>query len=183
MKKLLKKIPLDFRVSLFLILLSVILLVVNNKNFIDVLSENKQIIIKTLYLTVLATLISTIIHFSLPANFAENRLKQNKIRHLFFATILGILTPGPVYAIYPIVLVLKKKGIKNPLLVSYLTGQTIIGPARIPFELGFFGLKFFLYRILLSIFMGPLAGLLYIALSKILPDKEITVPPATANQE
>jgi len=68
------------------------------------------------------------------------------------------------------VLVLKKKGVQYPVLVAYITGQTIIGPARIPFEVGFFVLDFFLYRIALSLVMGPLAGILYILLSKLIPD-------------
>ena len=172
MIKMLKKIPLDYRVSLFLVIISTVCLLSFQKNMVTILSQNREIIFKTLYLTIFATLISTIIHFSIPSDFAERHLKQNKIVYLFYATLLGILTPGPVYAIYPIVLTLKSKGIKNPLLVSYLAGQTIIGPARIPFELGFFGLKFLLYRIFLALIVGPLSGFLYILLSKIIKDDD-----------
>jgi len=162
----------DIKVALFLILISIILLLFFQKNLITLLTENLSVIIKIIYLTIIAVGISTLIHFLLPAESIEQHLKQNKLIYLFYATILGILTPGPVYAIYPIIVVLKKKGIQNHILVSYLTGQTIVGPARIPFEVGIFGLKFFIYRIILSIFMGPVAGLLYLLFSKILPDKD-----------
>lgn len=162
----------DIKVALFLALISIILLIFFQKNLITLLNENFTIIIKILFLTVIAVGISTLIHFLLPAEIIEKHLKQNKLIYLFYATILGILTPGPVYAIYPIIVVLKKKGIQNPILVSYLTGQTIVGPARIPFEVGLFGVKFFIYRIILSIIIGPLAGLLYMLFSKILPDKD-----------
>jgi len=120
--------------------------------------------------------ISVAIHYAVPDDFAERYLARTGLRHqiryLLIATILGIFTPGPVYAIYPIVLTLKKKGVENPILVSYITGQTIIGPARIPFEVGLFGPAFFGYRLALSVVMGMLAGLLYIWFSKLLPDNK-----------
>ncbi len=134
-----------------------------------------DMIIKILYLTCFAVVISTAIHFLLPSDFVKDKLKDNKFIYLFYATVFGILTPGPVYAIYPILVVMKNKGIQNPILVAYITGQTIVGPARIPFEVGLFGLEFFLYRIALSLVMGPLAGVLYILLSKAIPDVETSV--------
>lgn len=167
-----KNIPTEFKMSIFLIIISFILLIIFDKNVFELLSANLDMIIKILYLTCFAVLISTGINYLMPVDFVKNRLKGNKLIYLFYATVFGILTPGPVYAIYPIVLVLKKKGIQNPILVAYITGQTIIGPARIPFEVGLFGLDFFLYRIALSLVMGPLAGILYILLSKLIPDLE-----------
>ena len=166
----LKNISIEYRVAILLVFISIILLLRTEWNILSFWDTNKAVIIKTLYLTALATLISTLIHFSLPSSLAESHLNKNKISFLFYATILGILTPGPVYSIYPIVIELKNKGIKYPLLVSYLTGQTIIGPARIPFELGYFGIKFFLYRLMLSLLIGPITGGLYILISKVIKD-------------
>ena len=158
--------------SIALFVISLILLIGFDKNIIKLLTDNLDMIIKILYLTCFAVAISTVIHFLLPVSFVQEYLKDNKISHLFYASVLGILTPGPVYAIYPILLVLKKKGIGNAILVSYITGQTIVGPARIPFEVGLFGLDFFLYRIALSLVMAPMAGMLYILFTKVLPDTE-----------
>ncbi len=171
-KNKIKNIPAEFRVSIILVLLSFLLLFIFDKNVLKLLSNNLDMIIKILYLTSFAVVISTTIHFLVPSDFVKDKLKDNKLIYLFYATVFGILTPGPVYAIYPILLVMKKKGIQNPILVAYITGQTIIGPARIPFEVGLFGLEFFLYRIALALVMGPLAGVLYILLSKVIPDVE-----------
>ena len=165
-----KNIPAEFRMSIFLIVLSSLLLFVFDKNVLELFSNNLDMIIKILYLTCFAVVISTAINYFLPADFVKDRLKENKLIYLFYASVFGILTPGPVYAIYPILLVMKKKGIQNPILVAYITGQTIVGPARIPFEIGLFGLDFFLYRIALALVMGPLAGVLYILISKVIPD-------------
>ncbi|MDP8204049.1 MAG: permease [Candidatus Tenebribacter mawsonii] len=167
-----KKSGIDIKMGFLLIGISIVLMMIFNINFSQLIISNSDIIIKIIYLTAIAMMISTAIHFLIPENFAEKHLRDNKLSHLFYATLLGVLTPGPVYAIYPIVIVLKKKGIKNPILVAFLTGQTIIGPARAPFEIGFFGLKFYIYRILLALIMGPIAALLFIFLSKFWPDKE-----------
>ncbi|MCK5145393.1 permease [bacterium] len=158
-------IPLDFKMAFILFFTSFVLLQVFHGNFLIIIKNNVGLINKTMGLTVIATLISSVIHFLIPVSYVEQHLRQNKLKYFFYATILGILTPGPVYAIYPIVIALKKKGITEPLLVCYITGQTIIGPARIPFELGFFGLEFFLYRVILSLLMGPLCGWIFLLLS------------------
>jgi uncharacterized membrane protein YraQ (UPF0718 family) len=171
-----KKLPAEILIGILLFAVSIILLLLSPEKVLEAFTDNWSLILKTLGLTIVAVGISVLIHYIVPEDFAERYLARTEFRHrvwyLFFATILGILTPGPVYAIYPIVLALKKKGVENPILVSYITGQTIIGPARIPFEMGLFGLDFFLYRLALSIVMGTLAGILYILFSKILPDKE-----------
>ncbi len=171
-KNKIKNIPAEFRMSIFLVLISFLLLFIFDKNILNLLSSNLDMIIKIMYLTCFAVMISTAIHFLVPADFVKDKLKDNKLIYLFYAAVFGILTPGPVYAIYPILLVMKNKGINNSILVAYITGQTIVGPARIPFEVGLFGLEFFLYRVALALVMGPLAGILYILLSKVIPDVE-----------
>ena len=164
----------DIKIAFLLIGLSIILMLSYHVNFFELISSNMEVIIKIIYLTGFAIVISTVIHFLIPEDLAEKHLKNNKLIYLFYASLLGILTPGPIYAIYPIVLELRRKGVGNAILVAYLTGQTIIGPARAPFEIGFFGLKFYLYRILLALMMGPMAGILFIAFSRFWPDKQIT---------
>ena len=175
MVKFIKKLGPDIKIAILLILFSIILMLTFQVNFYNLMSSNKEVIIKIIYLTGVAIAISTAIHFLIPEDLARKHLKNNKLIYLFYATLLGVLTPGPVYAIYPIVLELRRKGVGNAILVAYLTGQTIIGPARAPFEIGFFGLKFYLFRILLALIMGPMAGILFIAFSKFWPDKKIIV--------
>ncbi|KAA3616243.1 MAG: hypothetical protein DWQ05_10890 [Calditrichaeota bacterium] len=168
----LKKLSPEVKVGISLIVLSIILSIYSDKNIVHVLQQNRGLIIKILLLTMLAVCIATIVHFLIPPDYFKKYLKQNKLIYLVSASVLGILTPGPVYAIYPIVVILKKEGINNSILVSYITGQTIFGPARIPFEIGLFGMNFFIYRIVLSLVMAICAGLLYSWLSKVFPDKK-----------
>jgi uncharacterized membrane protein YraQ (UPF0718 family) len=166
----LRRLPSDIRIGIVLLLATGVLTALSPSEVADAVSKNVGLIVKVLLLSIVAVFISIGIHYLVPPDFAQKHLRGRKLKYLFYATILGILTPGPVYAAYPIVLALKKKGVENPIFVSFITGQTVIGPARIPFEVGLFGLDFFLYRLALALVIGPLAGLLYILFSKWLPD-------------
>ncbi len=84
--------------------------------------------------------------------------KRGRLSGLFIITCLGIITPGPIYSIFPIVWVLREKGIESHYLVAYLTGQTLMGPMRIPLELYYLGSAFFLFHVLVTIALGVLAG-------------------------
>ena len=162
----------ELRIGFILILLSCVLFLIAPDKVTGSLRSNFTLGLKILALSVVAVIISVAVSFLVPPDFAEKHLAGGRTKHLVYATILGILTPGPVYAIYPIVFALKKKGVQNGILVSYITGQTLMGPARVPLEIGVMGLRFFLYRLLLSLLMGPLAGLLYILMSRKFPDPE-----------
>ena len=86
----------EIKMSFFLILISTFLILFFNKNLKEILIDNEEIIIKILYLTVIAVGISTVIHFLIPVDFVKKHLQQNKFIYLFYATVFGILTPGPV---------------------------------------------------------------------------------------
>lgn len=168
-----KKPSLEITVGVALFAISGILFAIAPSRVIAALQENIALIIKILLLALGVVGISVAIHYLIPPEFAVRHLQKNKMEYLFYATFLGILTPGPVYAVYPILFTLKRKGIHNSILVSYITGQTIIGPARVPLEVGLLGTKFFLYRLFLAVILGPLAGILYGLLSRKFPDKKI----------
>ncbi|NHI92180.1 MAG: hypothetical protein EAX96_06720 [Candidatus Lokiarchaeota archaeon] len=99
--------------------------------------------------------------------------KTRLIVGLLFITCIGIATPGPIFAMFPIVLVLKRKGVKSHFLIAFIAGQTMMGPMRIPLELIYLGPTFLLVRALLAIFSGLMSGLLALPFSKWL-DKDIT---------
>jgi len=85
--------------------------------------------------------------------------EKNLITSLLMISLLGILTPGPIYSIFPIVWVLRKKGIRSHFLIAFMTGQTLMGPMRIPLELYYLGVPFFLFRVVSSVLLGVFAGL------------------------
>ena len=160
----------EFVIGILLLLVSGILFALSPEKVSAAFRENTALILRVALIAVVAVVISTAVHLWVPRDFVQRILSRRSGLLLFLAPALGILTPGPVYAIYPVILVLKKKGVRTHVLVAYLTGQALIGPARIPFELGLLGGRFLLFRVVLSFFLGVLAGLLYAGLSKILAD-------------
>ncbi len=84
---------------------------------------------------------------------------RNLLVGLIIVTCVGIITPGPIYSIFPIVYVLKKKGVDSHYLIAFMTGQTLMGPLRIPLELHYLGLNFFIFRLISSVVLGIFAGL------------------------
>jgi len=166
------KLPREMKIGIGIYVLAAVLFCFSSQSVSEIFLGNLELIWKILVFTAVAVAISVAISYLLPMSFVRKYLSQSNLSNLIIAGFLGVATPGPIYAIYPIVLTLKSKGVSNPVLVAFITGQTILGPARIPFEMGLFGLNFMLYRLATAIVMAPLAGLLYIWLSKWLPDPE-----------
>ena len=92
--------------------------------------------------------------------------KTGLLGGLFFISILGIMTPGPIFAMFPVVLVLARKEVKPHFLVAFIAGQTMMGPMRIPLEIYYLGVSFLLTRFILAIIMGVVSGLLTLPLSE-----------------
>jgi len=84
---------------------------------------------------------------------------RNLLVGLTIVTCVGIITPGPIYSIFPLVYVLKRKGVGSHYLIAFMTGQTLMGPLRIPLELYYLGLNFFIFRLISSVILGIFAGL------------------------
>jgi len=84
---------------------------------------------------------------------------RNLLVGLTIVTCVGIITPGPIYSIFPLVYVLKRKGVDSHHLIAFMTGQTLMGPLRIPLELYYLGLNFFIFRLISSVILGIFAGL------------------------
>jgi len=84
---------------------------------------------------------------------------RNLLVGLTIVTCIGIITPGPIYSIFPLVYVLKRKGVGSHFLIAFMTGQTLMGPLRIPLELYYLGLNFFIFRLISSVILGIFAGL------------------------
>jgi uncharacterized membrane protein YraQ (UPF0718 family) len=92
--------------------------------------------------------------------------KRGLIAGLVIITCIGVATPGPIFAIFPILVVFVRKGINAHYIFAYSTGQTLMGPLRIPLEIYYLGWGFFLFRVLSSILLGVFAGLCVYPISK-----------------
>lgn len=92
--------------------------------------------------------------------------KRGLLSGLFIITCIGVATPGPIFAIFPILVVFVRKGVNAHYIFAYSTGQTLMGPLRIPLELYYLGWGFFIFRVISSILLGVFAGLCVYPISR-----------------
>ena len=105
--------------------------------------------LKILPILVIAIVLSQIISIYLPQEKTEMVFKANK-KNLVKASVVGIATPGPLLAFLPLLKMFKKKGVSVSIIVAFITGQTLIGPMRFFLEVNYFGITFFVYRVLIA---------------------------------
>jgi uncharacterized membrane protein YraQ (UPF0718 family) len=121
--------------------------------------------LKVLPILVIAIVISQIVKVYLENKKIHENFKANK-KNIVKASLIGISTPGPLLAYLPILKTLKEQKIPVSILVGFITGQTLIGPMRIFLEINYFGVEFFIYRLIISFFIAIIIALGFMALEK-----------------
>ncbi|MBT5022615.1 hypothetical protein HOK51_03485 [Candidatus Woesearchaeota archaeon] len=124
---------------------------------IQILAKTLISFLKILPILLVAVFVSQVLNYYTKKNHIEGHFKENE-KNIFKASALGIATPGPLMAFIPILTVLKNKGLAPSLIVAFITAQTLIGPGRFFLETGYFGLEFFLNRLIISIFIAVAVG-------------------------
>ena len=109
----------------------------------------------------IAFLISGFVEVLLPAGFVQNWLSDaSGWRGIGIAWLAGILTPGGSIIGMPLAAGLFQAGVGISVLVTYLSSLALLSVIRIPIELGFLGPRLTALRVLASLFLPPIAGLL-----------------------
>jgi uncharacterized membrane protein YraQ (UPF0718 family) len=93
---------------------------------------------------------------------AVNILKQKIVLPLqiIYASLIGFISPGPRYILYPILIKMRDFGIDLGVIIALISGHVLIEPSTVLVEAGFFGIRFPIKRFIASLFVTFLAGLL-----------------------
>ena len=83
---------------------------------------------------------------------------------IVYAELIGFISPGPRYIIYPILVKLKDLGIGAAIIIALISGHVLIEPATAFIEAGFFGYRFPIKRFIISFIITLFAGILTIIL-------------------
>ncbi len=95
----------------------------------------------------------------LSVNFISNL--QNNVAtplQIVYAEIIGFISPGPRYILYPILATLKELGISTGVIIALISGHVLIEPSTFFVESGFFGFRFPLKRFVIAFIITFLAG-------------------------
>lgn len=87
---------------------------------------------------------------------------------VFYAELIGFISPGPRYILYPILIKLQEFGINIGVIIALISGHVLIEPSTVFVEAGFFGYRFPIKRFVVSLIVTFLAGMLSVALSRFL---------------
>ena len=82
------------------------------------------------------------------------------IKGILLVMLLAFVQAGPLYAAFPVAYILKKKGTSSVNIFIYLSSYTMAKVPMLTFEIGFLGLKFSMLRLLLSIPVFVLIGII-----------------------
>lgn len=113
---------------------------------------------------IMALLISGFFSVIIPTDLVASWLgKEAGMKGILIASLVGGFTPGGPIICFPIVVVLFKTGAGIPALISFLTAWSVFAFHRIiAYEIPFMGLRFVIIRVLSSVILPPLAGILAI---------------------
>ena len=78
---------------------------------------------------------------------------------ILYAEIIGFLSPGPRYIIYPFLVKLKEFGLGAGVIVALISGHVLIEPSTAFMEAAFFGYRFPIKRFFISFVLTFLLGL------------------------
>ncbi len=125
------------------------------------LSEGVGLLLMVLPVVVLAVLVAAYVQWLLPVSMVERWLGGGSgMRGFALATVGGALPPGGPFAAFPLVLGLHRAGASLPVCIAYLTSWSVLGLQRVlMWELPFFGAEFSFLRLLVSVPLPLIAGL------------------------
>ncbi len=85
--------------------------------------------------------------------------EKSGIKGILLVMFLAFIQAGPLYAAFPVAYLLKEKGCSSVNIFIYLSAFTMAKIPMLTFEIGFLGLKFSLLRLILSVPVFILIGI------------------------
>ncbi len=124
--------------------------------------EALLLLIAVIPIILMAVLLGAYVQKLIPASLARRWVGTDSgIRGLALATVAGALTPGGPFAAFPLAVGLYHAGASLAVCVTYITAWGVLGVQRIlVWEIAFFGIEFVALRMLVSLPLPFVAGLI-----------------------
>jgi len=130
----------------------------NGKQYEGLIVGIKQMV-QTVPLIIGAFILAGLIEVLIPEEFVRSWLsKEAGFKGIFLGTFAGmILAMGP-YAAFPIAYSILDSGAGLGTIVALITSWCLLSLSKMPFETAFFGVKFFISKLLFSIPFAVISG-------------------------
>ncbi len=125
-------------------------------------SKNASLqLIKFLPILFVVFFIMGLLEVLLPKDFIQNWLSDAAgYKGILVGWVAGALTPGGSIMAFPIVATLYSKGVSLSILITYITSLTLLSFIRFPLEVSFYGGKITTVRVIASLLLPPIAGII-----------------------
>jgi len=162
MKKLLKKYKFDFPIILAFSLFAGYSYFMHFQAGIQIVEKDFWIFLKEMLLAlpVMFILVGLFDVWVSKEKVQKHIGKASGIKGVFLVIFLAFLQAGPLYAAFPVAYILWKKGTSSSNIFIYLSAASIAKIPMLTFEIGFLGLRFSLMRILISLPVFILLGII-----------------------
>lgn len=118
-------------------------------------------LLRFLPVLVVAMLMAGFAEVLIPEQLVERWLSDNAgWRGIALAWLAGMLTPGGSVMGLPLVATFFRAGVGIGVLVTYMTALATLSVLRFPLEIGFVGWQLATLRVIVSLILPPIAGLL-----------------------
>lgn len=134
-------------------------------SFETVLLQSWKEFLHILPFIIVAVIAGRIIEGILPQRFVKKFLGQHH-GGIFMAAFLGLFKPGPLYVVLPILHGFMKKGMSYAALATYLSSSLIGGLFRFFLEVGYFGIKYSILRVIITILISLGTGYIFLFFEK-----------------
>lgn len=144
----------------FVFFISLCIFIFDNEKSIIAIEKSFEVLLKLLPIFVMIIVITTLINYFLkPKAIMKHFGKDSGVKGWIYATIGGVISHGPMYAWYSTISELRKNGLRDGLLVTFMFTRAIKVPF-IPIMIDYFGLLFtcllFFYILIIGILQGVL---------------------------
>lgn len=124
-------------------------------------------------------LFAGILHELVPTSLVEKHLGRSSVGSVLKATLFGVPLPVCSCGVIPLAAAIKKSGASNGATLSFLISTPITGIDSILATFGMFGWVFTLYRVITSMIIATVAGILDNLLTTPQPKASFTAAPSS----
>ncbi len=137
-------------------------IVLGQDAFTDVIVRDRELLADLLPRVAGAQILAGFVWVLLPRDRMSTFMTSNRgKRGLVLAAAAGAITPGGPASAFPFLAILAGSGADRGILVTYITSWALLGAQRIiVWDIPLMGIEFSIFRLLLSIPLPIIAGLL-----------------------
>jgi len=133
-----------------LLIYGILLVMMPDKALLAIRSSGKLFLIILMPLSLVFILLVILNLFLKPAHITQFLGKGTGIKGIILSSTAGIISMGPIYAWYPMLKMLREKGVDNSLIAVFL-GNRAVKPFLLPIMISYFGWSYVLILVVFTI--------------------------------